>query len=207
MPLQTKGLRTESVDHLIVDAGAVYVNLDETDERLLGATRGGSTFRIEQDVREIEVDGSPGPLKGARRVVEVRPQLTTNLLEMTMENLLMAIPGAEATPIPDATATTGHSIRRRRNIRGIDYIKNIGIVGTKQGSGEPVILKIYNAMQDDNFELGTEDKDESVLELTFTGHFDPGDMSVEPWEIIYPLNEGLQSGDIAGTTGTTTATA
>lgn len=196
---ETMGLRTETVDHLVVDAGAVYVNLDEPDERLLGATRGGSEFSVEQDVREVEVDGSRGPLKGARRIIESRPTLTTNLLEASEENLLMALPAAEGTPVPDATATTGTSIRRRRNIQAADYIKNIAIVGRKSGSNEPIVLKIYNALQDGNFTFGTSDRDETVIELTFTGHFDPNDMDVEPWEIINPLNERLQSGDLTTT--------
>ena len=43
------GVTTETVKRLFVDAGAVYVNYDEPDERLLGATRGGNTFTIEQE--------------------------------------------------------------------------------------------------------------------------------------------------------------
>ena len=32
------GVTTETVKRLFVDAGAVYLNYDETDERLLGAS-------------------------------------------------------------------------------------------------------------------------------------------------------------------------
>jgi hypothetical protein len=193
-PYSRHGIRTETVDHFLVDAGAVYVNLGETDERLLGATRGGNSFAIEQDVREPEIDGSPGPLKGTRRIVETRPTLTANLLEITRENIMMAIAGAEAEAYPDDTAATHDEIRRRRNITAADYVKNIALVGTINGSDEPVIFIIYNALQTDNFELGTEDRDEGVLTLTLTGHFDPADMSVEPWAIRYPRQTGLQSG-------------
>lgn len=190
----TQGIRTETVDYFIVDAGAVYLNYELPDERLLGATRGGSTFAIEQDVREIEMDGAPGPVKGARRVIEVRPRLTTNLLEVSRENLLMAIPGAESTPYPNATAITHDSIRRSRNIINADYIENVALVGTVSGSDEPIIILIYNGLNDENFELGSEDRGESVLEVQFTGHFDPANMEMEPFEIRYPRSTGLQSG-------------
>lgn len=194
------GIRTETVDYFIVDAGAVYLNYDLPDERLLGATRGGNSFAIEQDVREIEMDGAPGPVKGARRVVEVRPRLSTNLLEVSRQNLLMAIPGSTSTAYPATTAATHDSIRRTRNIINADYIKNVALVGTVSGSGEPIIILIYNGLNDENFELGTDDRDESVLEVQFTGHFDPANMGEEPWEIRYPRVSGLQS----GTTPTTT---
>lgn len=197
-PYQRNGITTETVDKFLVDAGAVYVNLGETDERLLGATRGGNSFSIEQDVREPEIDGSPGPLKGTRRIVEVRPTLTANLMEITKENIMLAIAGADSTAYPDATAQTHDSIRRSRNITAADYIKNIALVGTISGSDEPVIFIIENALQTDNFEIGTEDREEGVLSLTLTGHFDPANMTSEPWEIRFPMNSGLQSGT-AGT--------
>lgn len=194
-PYQRHGISTRTADHFLVDAGAAYVNLGEPDERLLGATRGGNSFTIEQDVREPEIDGSPGPLKGTRRIVEVRPIININLLEMTKENLMIALAGADATPSPDSTAATHDVIKRTRNIIGADYIKNIALVGTISGSDEPIIIIVKNALNTENFEMGTEDREEGVLELALTGHFDPANMTEEPWEIRFPRNSGLQSGE------------
>lgn len=194
--LKRNGIRKETVDYFLVDAGAVYLNLGEEDERLLGATRGGNSFTVEQDVYEPEIDGSPGPLKGSRRIIESRPKLTANLLEITKENLMIALAGSTSTPTPDPSAATHDSIRRTRNIIGADYIKNIALVGTISGSDEPAIFLIYDGLQDDNFEIGSESRGEGVLTLTFTGHFDPDNMEVEPWEIRFPKNSGLQSGTL-----------
>lgn len=205
-PYRRHGITTKTVDHFLVNAGAVYINLGEADERLLGATRGGSTFNIEQDVYEPEIDGSPGPLKGTRRIIESRAQLTTNLLEVTKENVMMAIAGSSSIPYPDPTATTHDEITRSRNIVAADYVKNMALVGTISGSDEPVIFLIYNALQDENFEIGNEDRGEGVLELTFTAHFDPADMSKEPWAIRYPRATGLQSGITPAAPAPTTPT-
>src|SRR5690554_6860688 len=90
------GITTETVKRLFLDAGAVYLNYGETEERLLGATNDGNTFTIEQDVREIEVDGARGPVKGLRRIVEVRAQIVANLLELTAENLKTALAGSRS---------------------------------------------------------------------------------------------------------------
>lgn len=180
------GITTETAQSLMVDAGAVWLNYGLTDERMLGATRGGSSFVVEQDVREPAIDGSPGPLRGTRRVVEVRPRLTVNLLELTRENIMLALVGSTAAAVPDTTATTHQEIRRSRNIIDADYVENIALVGTIQGTDNPIIIMLENAINDQNFELGTEDREESVLEVQFTGHFDPANMAQEPWLIRYP---------------------
>nr|DAL14485.1 MAG TPA_asm: major tail protein [Caudoviricetes sp.] len=193
-----RGVTTETVDRFMVDAGAVYINLDEPDERLLGATRGGNTFMIEQDVYNPEIDNVPGALKGARRIIEVRPRLTANLLEISKDNLMIALVGSQSVEVQDSTAATVDKITRERNITVADYIKNIALVGTISGSGEPAIFKVFDALQDENFEIATENRGEGVLALTFSGHFDPANLNKEPWEIIFPKNDGLQSGVTPG---------
>lgn len=175
------GITTETVKRLFVDAGAVYLNYDETDERLLGATRGGNTFTIEQEVREIEIDGARGPVKGLRRVVSVRAQIVANLLEMTTENLKAALAGATV-----EENGTHDIITRKLTIKDSDYLKNVALVGEISGSQEPVICIVKNALSDGNFSVNTADKDEAGLEVTFTGHFDPENLDEEPWEIRFP---------------------
>jgi GH25 family lysozyme M1 (1,4-beta-N-acetylmuramidase) len=192
MPKKTSGLTTESVEKFVIDAGAVYVNLFEVDERLLGATRGGSTFAIEQEIKLVEIDSVRGATKGARRVVEANARLTTNLLEISTQNLLMAIAGATSTDYTDTTETpaptapTHDEIRRVRNITDIDYIKNIAIVGKIQGTTRNIICMIYNALADEGFEMGFEDREEAVLEVTFTAHYDPANVEEEPFSIFLP---------------------
>lgn len=183
----THGITTETVKNFMVGAGAVYINFGEEDERLLGATSGGNSFSIEQDVREAEPDGRPGPVKGMRDIVEVRPRLSVSLMEMSAQNFQMAIAGSTITPYPDATAATHDEITRSRQLNiDTDYIKNVALVGKVKGSEQPAVFMIENGLQDENIELGTEDREEAVLEVTFTGHFDPASMDKEPWSILFP---------------------
>lgn len=188
------GITKQTADHFLVDAGAVYLNLDLEDERLLGATSGGNTFTLEQEFRQPEIDGSPGPLKGTRRIISVNPILQINLIELTKENLMMALAGADSAPLPAEEAATHDSIRRTRNITAADYIKNVALIGTVSGSDEPAIFMIYNGLHDDNLELGSEDQNEGILTLSIKGHFDPESMEQEPWEIRWPRTSNLQSG-------------
>jgi hypothetical protein len=128
MARKTNGLTKETVDRFVIDAGAVYLNVGEVDERLLGATRGGNEFTIDQDIKLIEIDGVKGATMGARRIVESNATLKVNLLELTSENIMLAIAGADATDYTDPSiepAPTGAShdrIRRTRNISDMDFI-------------------------------------------------------------------------------------
>ncbi|GAG95650.1 unnamed protein product, partial [marine sediment metagenome] len=66
----------------------------------LGATRGGNEFNLNRVTRNIEIDGLKGAVKGLKRITEVNPQITANLIELTVENLVLAIAGAKATVTP-----------------------------------------------------------------------------------------------------------
>ena len=177
------GITKETVENQVIGAGAVYVNYGETGERKLGATRGGNTFVVEQEVRDVEVDGAKGKVKGMRRIITVIPRLTVNLLEMSADNIVKALPGSEKTDDTDHDEIT-----RDRNIELDDYIDNIAIVATVSGTDEPIIVKIDNALADNNFEMSFNNNDEVVTEIQFTGHFDYDDLDTEPWEIRYPKN-------------------
>jgi hypothetical protein len=196
MARKTNGLTKETVDRFVIDAGAVYLNVGEVDERLLGATRGGNEFTIDQDIKLIEIDGVKGATMGARRIVESNATLKVNLLELTSENIMLAIAGADATDYTDPSiepAPTGAShdrIRRTRNISDMDFIKSISVVGKISGSAENIIVTIYNALSDDSFELAFEDREEGALEITFTAHYDPENVEEEPWSIDFPKEIG-----------------
>lgn len=188
MARSTTGLTTNTVNNFLINAGALYMNLGLPDERLLGATRDGVTFTIEQDIAEIEVDGSPGPFMGGRRIIEVRPRIEATILEMTPENLKLAIAGADTADYTEegATAPSHTQLTRNRGIAVSDYVANIAIVGSVSGSGENFVGIIYNALSDGEFGLETADSGEAGVELTLTGHFDPANMDQEPWEIRIP---------------------
>jgi len=178
------GVTTETVKSMIIDAGAVFADYGETNERILGATREGASFLIEQEVREIPIDGVRGPLKGGRRVISEHARITANLLEMTPDNLSLALLGSSV----DSTTEPDTSIITRENVfpKASEYLKNVALVGRRQDTGQDVIFIIKNPLADGNFELETTDDDEASLEVQFTAHFDPADVTISPWEIRVP---------------------
>lgn len=88
------GISVDTPDRIIIDAGAVYLNYGKASQRLLGATRGGNEFNLNRTSKNIEIDGLKGAVRGLKRIVEVNPQITANLLELSVDNLIAAIGGA-----------------------------------------------------------------------------------------------------------------
>lgn len=188
------GITTETHKNLLIDAGIVILNYGlgpERGERLLGATAGGNTFTVERDIRDMAegIDGSKGKTKGFRRVVAENATMATNLIELTEENITLAIAGALAAEQTPDSGSTDHPDGYIEIISGdIDldsYHDNIALAGTLS-NGSPIIIILYNVLSDENFELGQTDKEESVLAVTFSAHWDPADENRPPWAIRYP---------------------
>jgi len=190
--LKTHALTANLPESIIFDAGVLYKNFvspAEPGDRL-GATRGGSEFALNAEFRDIEVDGVPGPVKGLRRLVRAAPTMTINLLSLTKDNLMMAIPGATSeaggTGLEDYDVITGGQVTDEH------YFDNIALVA-RTGSGKPVIFVIENALADGALSISLADQDEANPSITFNAHFDPADLEDAedlfenlPFKIYYP---------------------
>lgn len=168
---------------MLLDAGVVYLNYGEAEERVLGATSGGNGFVVSREIKEIEVDGSKGKTKGFRRIITENATLTTNLKELSAENIKIALAGSTSTV--DGT-TQDETIKSTGQIVDADYLKNVALVTTISGDSKPVVIKIYNALSDGDLDITTSDKDEAVVELQLSAHYDPADLTKEIYDITYP---------------------
>jgi hypothetical protein len=177
------GITADTYENFIIDSGAAYTGFTDFTSMgtLLGATRGGNSFTIEQEVREMEADGAHGPVKGSRRIVRVTAKLTINFLEHKLDNLKRLLVGSSSA----AFNVDWDAITRDMSIQASDYLSDITLVGEVSGKG-PCAFKIDNVIADSNFELSLTDKEEGVIAATFTAHQDPADLESEPWTIYWP---------------------
>lgn len=198
MPQGRSGVTSNTASRLILDAGAVYANIDLTaledasasdpvadaiaSATLLGATRGGNSWSPGRTLRDIPLDGIMGPWKGGKRRQEVRPTLTVNLIEMTPDNLQKAIAGANSTTAGSFTKITGGEVE------AADYLDNLALITTYTGSDTSVIVGIQNAIAPGSPEFSLSDEDEVVMAVTFEGNFDGAAATTEPWFIHHPGN-------------------
>ena len=179
------GITANTYKKFIVDSGAVYLNYGESDESLLGATRGGSSFVIETEYRDMPADGAKGPTKGGRRIVSVNASLTANFLEMSATLMSRVLPGSSVADY--GSPKTHDEITRALQIALTDYATNVALVGEVTGNSTyPAEFILDNALVDGNFELALSDGEEPVLAATFKAHFDPASMDAEPWTVRFP---------------------
>lgn len=175
------GVNANTPSRMIFDAGAVYRNYGETDEQLIGATRGGCTFTVERDDREIEVDGVPGPVMGLRRTIRLTARIEVTFVELSLQTWVdltrgtVTSDGTHKTITPDSSIVTG------------DFYTNIALVGRVGNETDPCVLKLLNALTAGEWDVSTNDDDEGELSVTFEAHFDPADIDTVPFEILWPV--------------------
>jgi hypothetical protein len=182
-------ITSKTAKNLILDAGVVYINYGKADERILGATQGGSSFVVEREIKEIEVDGAKGKIKGLRRLITENATLTVNMREMSTANIKLALAGSSSTNVlgSDGLTKTHDSIKSNGELTDADFLANVAVVAKVSGSKEKVIVILENALADGEFNLSFEDKEEATTEVQFSAHYDPADLSKVPYEIRYPV--------------------
>ena len=182
------GITADTYKKFIIDSGAVYTGFTNFTSlgTLLGATKGGSQFTIEQEIKDMEVDGARGPVKGSRRPTMVKATLTVNFIEHTLANLKRALVGSDSA----AYEIDWDVITRALVIEDTDFLEDITIVGEVSGEANGMAIQLKNVIADGNFDLTFADKEEGVVAMVFTAHFLPTDLGAgtdtEPWAIYMP---------------------
>lgn len=187
-----RGLSSSTPDNLLLGSGAFYKNFDKATDtpfnssgkaKCLGATDGGGSFAATPEIRQVSVDGAPGPVKGLEVIDGWTAVLTANVKEVTASNVKIALAAVEES---DSSNPAGKVITARHDIESDDYIDSITWAGTLADKTTPVYITIKNALCLNGLNLNFTDKNEGVVALTLTGHYDPDDLETPPFEIFYP---------------------
>lgn len=72
---------TSGNDEILLGVGKFYVGSSSSDAVCVGLTRGGGSFVVERNYREINADDDPGAVEGRIVQDEGRPKLTFNMLQ------------------------------------------------------------------------------------------------------------------------------
>lgn len=177
------GLTANTPSQIILDSGAVYLDYGLGTEALLGATRGGAVFNLNQTIRDIPVDGARGPVQGLTRRVETAPMISCTLVDFGTARLKTAIVGSTS-----AVVGSWDVITRDRDIILADYVTNAALVAQVQNKNNWVIIVLSNVLIKTNFTLTLVDKDEGTLPITLSAHFTPTDLDTDPVEVRWPLS-------------------
>lgn len=176
------GISAATANRLLLDAGKVYVDYGLGTEAVIGVTKGGNEFALNDEYREMPFDGMPGPVEGFNRLIKVAPVLKVNLLEHTTTNLQRIISG-----VSNSATGTHDVLTRDTQISTTHHITNVALVLQKTGTSELWVFKVSNALNKAPFVFGAADNDEGIIAVEFHAHFLPSDLETEPWEISNPL--------------------
>ena len=201
-PGHTTPLREETFQNLQLNAGIFLKNCDYSSianagalktaiaaavagssgalGTLIGATRGGGSFTVTREIRVPEVDGRRYGFKGDSFVDSVEAQLSTTIIEMTPENLTMALAGASVSgSAPKQTITLSTAIDTD------DYLTNLCWVGDL-ADGRYVLICLKNAINTADLTLTFTDKGEGTLPVEFHAkQAGVNDYDTAPFEIVY----------------------
>lgn len=161
---------TQQLANVQIDYGIVYANYGETGARMLGPTRGGATFEANQQIRDIEFDGSNGKTKGMQHIDFIDAVLKLVSLAISNDDLEIALPYlTRSGETPNFTYTCGPT--NLGMVPSADYLKNITVFGKKSGGGY-IKITVYNAMNEAPFILAAVPKGEGTVNLEMHGHWE-----------------------------------
>lgn len=185
------GVTDTTPQHLQLNAGVLLkkfqlgtdaINQDD----IIGATRGGATFRAEPTIHHVEADGIPTNYKGMDRIDEWAVTLEATMLEFKPDIIKMALgAGVKETSETGYTKyTVTHEIDEATNYSDIWWIGALS-------NGKRVVIQIKNGLNKSGLSLTFADKGEGTIPLTLTGHYTYEDMQngTAPFAIYYPTEE------------------
>lgn len=191
-------LKQDQIDKIQIDEGIVVKNFGESDQSIIGPTRGGAELTVTPSVRDIEYDGRKGSTKGMQVKDGEEAVLKITALCCSQEMLALALPGAKVGSDEGKTITPSEF----GLIPASAYLKNVAIV-TKMLDNTFKILKISNPLHQGAFGFKTASKSENEHNLEFTAHYDAIDDTVKLYEILESKSNPITTSSSATTQSTT----
>ena len=182
------GVTEKTVKNIQFGAGTIHKGLKYSvgswnfEESLIGATKGGSTVKIEPEFYSVQPDGSTVAIKNFKRKIGEKATMDVNLIEINPDMIKASVVGADG-----VCDIEGYSlIESKDSIEEGDYFENIAFVGETL-DGENIIVILDNALCTSGLALEGKNKEEGVGKYTFECHADATDsLTTLPYHIYYP---------------------
>lgn len=183
---KTHSVTSETANNIMLGSGVVCYGLKYATDKwtydgVFGATNGGSKVEIKPEQKDLEIDGILVKTKGLTVKVGETATLTTNLAEITSDNLAMVSTGVKK---KDSTITGFDEIVSKPQIDEGDYIENLGFIGYTI-DGQPIIIKFDHAICTSGLSFDTKNKEQTTVEATFNcvATSEAKDLTTLPWHI------------------------
>lgn len=188
------GITADTVKNIQFGAGTIHKGLKFTtgtgetpgtwnfEESCVGATKGGSSVKIEPVFYTVEPDGSSVAVKNFKRKTGEKATMEINLLELNADMLKASVIGEDGESDIDGMAL----IESKADIEEGDYWENIAFVGETL-EGKNIIVILPNALCTSGLSIEGKSGEESVGKFTFECHGDANEsLTTLPYKIYYP---------------------
>ena len=183
------GITADTVKNIQFGAGTIHKGLkyvSETGwnftESCVGATKGGSSVKIEPDFYTVEPDGSSVAVKNFKRKIGEKAEMEVNLLELNADMLKASVIGADGVSEVEGMNLI---VSKDAIVEG-DYWENIAFVGETL-DGKNIIVILPNALCTSGLTIEGKSGEESVGKFTFECHGDANEsLTTLPYKIYYP---------------------
>lgn len=183
------GITADTVKNIQFGAGTIHKGLKYTEgtgwnfeESCVGATKGGSSVKIEPEFYTVEPDGSSVAVKNFKRKIGEKAEMEVNLLELNADMLKASVIGADGV----SEAEGMNLIVSKDTIAEGDYWENIAFVGETL-DGKNIIVILPNALCTSGLNIEGKSGEESVGKFTFECHGDVNEsLTTLPYKIYYP---------------------
>ena len=173
-----KNLTTQQIENIQLDEGIIFLNYGLPSQRLLAPTRGGGEFAANMTVRDIEFDGRHGKTAEMQVIEEQNASLKVTTLDMSQENLALAIPNCVV------ESDDGKTIRNPRTgvIVAESYQENVTMF-CKTLDGKYKRITIYRALHENGLNVKAVQKAEGEIGLELAAHYGKDDLDGDLWEV------------------------
>ncbi len=159
----------KQLENIQIDYGVVYLNYGKSNERKIGPTKGGGTFEVTQNVRDIEFDGRRGKTKGMQYVEGIDAVLKVVSLAITNADLELSMPFLKK--IEEDDSITYICDKDSFKILEDDkYLENVTMFAKKTG-GKFMRITLFNAMNESGFSLAAVPNGEGTVNLEINAHW------------------------------------
>ena len=191
------GITADTVKNIQFGAGTIHKGLKYTKETgwnfeasCVGATKGGSSVKIEPEFYTVEPDGSSVAVKNFKRKIGEKAEMEVNLLELNADMLKASVIGADGVSEVEGM----NLIVSKDDIAEGDYWENIAFVGETL-DGKNIIVILPNALCTSGLNIEGKSGEESVGKFTFECHGDANEsLTTLPYKIYYPNPSAVENG-------------
>lgn len=177
MSIGVENVKAPEQSDIILAMGKIYANYTDGGGTEYGSINAG-TFSVDREVRNIEVAGQLGRIKGLNRKTMIVPKLKLDALAVNYTNFVY---GGGFTVSDEGEY---HKIIEDVEIADADYLTDITFVGNTH-AGLGVIIIVRNALMVSNTSLAFASKSEIINGVEYEGCYDDTALTTPPYEIRY----------------------